>query len=272
MEDRKKARAGQRTMPSRMAGEAVVAEMDAMDLESRRLEPFDESEEPRTPTPAPGKRSSSVEARQQHEEKWNGELAGCRCVDCGPELVKRKDPFDPSPRQGHLSWDEYFMALAFLSAQRSKDPNKQVGACIVNRDQIILGIGYNGFPRGCEDDDLPWSKESEAGNPLETKFPYVCHAEMNAILNSNSQNLRGSKIYVTMFPCNECAKLIIQSGISEVIYYEAKISNVAVPNSPNAKQAKKDLMFHAARKLCSLAGVKLTHFSAKQKVEIKIGL
>ena len=95
---------------------------------------------------------------------------------------------------------------------------------------------------------------------------------MNAILNSNSQNLRGSKIYVTMFPCNECAKLIIQSGISEVIYYEAKISNVAVPNSPNAKQAKKDLMFHAARKLCSLAGVKLTHFSAKQKVEIKIGL
>ena len=77
---------------------------------------------------------------------------------------------------------------------------------------------------------------------------------------------------MTMFPCNECAKLIIQSGISEVIYYEAKISNVAVPNSPNAKQAKKDLMFHAARKLCSLAGVKLTHFSAKQKVEIKIGL
>ena len=102
---------------------------------------------------------------------------------------------DSSPRAReprYLSWDEYFMALAFLSAQRSKDPNKQVGACIVNQEQIILGIGYNGFPRGCKDFDLPWSKESPSGNPLDTKFPYVCHAEMNAILNSNHSNLRGS--------------------------------------------------------------------------------
>ena len=92
----------------------------------------------------------------------------------------------------YLNWDEYFMAVAFLSAQRSKDPNKQVGACIVNKEQIILGIGYNGFPRGCTDQDLPWAKVSESGNPLDTKFPYVCHAEMNAILNSNNTNLRGS--------------------------------------------------------------------------------
>ena len=193
--------------------------------------------------------------------------ASCRC---GPHQAKRADPTDPSPRTGHLSWDEYFMALAFLSAQRSKDPNKQVGSCIVNRDQIILGIGYNGFPRGCDDHDLPWAKESESGNPLETKFPYVCHAEMNAILNSNHQNLRGARIYVTMFPCNECAKLIIQSGITEVIYYEAKITNVG-PNSPSVGQKKqKDLMFRAAHTLCHMAGVKLTHFKSGRTVDVAI--
>jgi len=187
-------------------------------------------------------------------------------VICGPQQRKRSDPTDPSPRTGHLSWDEYFMALAFLSAQRSKDPNKQVGACIVNQEHIILGIGYNGFPRGCKDFDLPWSKESETGNPLETKFPYVCHAEMNAILNSNSSNLQGARIYVTMFPCNDCAKLIIQSGIKEVIYYEAKISNV-VPNSPNPGQKKqKDLMYHASQKMCHLAGVKLTQYQPERKI------
>ncbi|QDZ23158.1 deoxycytidylate deaminase [Chloropicon primus] len=221
--------------------------------------------------------SPEGEGQSQAESLWmeGGTGLGCKCVLCGPDLAKRKDPMDPSPRMGYLTWDEYFMALAFLSAQRSKDPNKQVGACIVDRDNIILGIGYNGFPRGCDDSDLPWSKEAESGNPLETKFPYVCHAEMNAILNSNSTNLRGSRMYVTMFPCNECAKLIVQSGISEVIYYEAKISNV-VPNSPAkgpAQQKKKDLLFLAAQKLCHLAGVKLTQFCpAGKSVSINITL
>ncbi|KAL4857703.1 Deoxycytidylate deaminase [Chlorella vulgaris] len=132
------------------------------------------------------------------------------------------DPYDPSPRAGHLVWDDYFMAVAFLSAQRSKDPNKQVGACIVDRNNIICGIGYNGFPRGCPDSRLPWAKKSASGNPLETKYPYVCHAEMNAILNKNGASVEGAKVFVTMFPCNECAKLMIQAGISEIVYHEAK--------------------------------------------------
>ncbi|KNA09196.1 hypothetical protein SOVF_155840 isoform B [Spinacia oleracea] len=119
-------------------------------------------------------------------------------------------PFDPSKRQGYLSWDDYFMAIAFLSAQRSKDPNRQVGACLVSQNGVILGIGYNGFPRGCSDDKLPWAKKSKSEDPLETKYPYVCHAEVNAILNTNHASAAGQKLYVTMFPCNECAKIIIQ--------------------------------------------------------------
>ncbi|XP_022137276.1 deoxycytidylate deaminase isoform X2 [Momordica charantia] len=119
-------------------------------------------------------------------------------------------PFDPSKRQGYLSWDDYFMAIAFLSAERSKDPNRQVGACLVSQNGVILGIGYNGFPRGCPDDQLPWAKKSKTSNPLETKYPYVCHAEVNAILNTNHASASGQKLYVTMFPCNECAKIIIQ--------------------------------------------------------------
>jgi len=136
---------------------------------------------------------------------------------------KRKDPFDPRPRQGYLEWDDYFMAVAFLSAERSKDPNKQVGACIVNEDRVILGIGYNGFPRGCADSQLPWAKQSADGNPLGTKYPYVVHAEANALLNKNAVSVQGAKVYVTMFPCNECAKLLIQAGIKEVVYHEGKI-------------------------------------------------
>ncbi|GAB4860437.1 hypothetical protein Ancab_035597 [Ancistrocladus abbreviatus] len=135
------------------------------------------------------------------------------------QKVASKDPFDPSKRRGYLSWDDYFMAIAFLSAQRSKDPNRQVGACLVSENGIILGIGYNGFPRGCSDDKLPWAKKSKTGNPLETKYPYVCHAEVNAILNTNHASAAGQKLYVTMFPCNECAKVIIQSGVSEVIHF-----------------------------------------------------
>lgn len=117
-------------------------------------------------------------------------------------------------REDYISWDEYFIAVAMLSAERSKDPNTRVGACIVDNDNKILATGYNGAPIGYNDDDFSWSRE---GNFLNTKYAYVCHAELNAILNSHS-DLRGSKIYVYLFPCNECAKAIIQAGIKEVIY------------------------------------------------------
>ena len=128
----------------------------------------------------------------------------------------------------HISWDEYFMGVAALSAKRSKDPNTQVGACIVNEDKRIVGIGYNGFPRGCNDDVFPWGKGN--ADPLENKYPYVVHAEANCILNT-TEKLKGATLYVTLFPCNECAKLIIQSGIKHLVYmldkYRNESSNVA---------------------------------------------
>ena len=120
-------------------------------------------------------------------------------------------------REDYISWDEYFMGIAMLAAKRSKDPSTQVGACIVSEDNIIISAGYNGMPKGCSDDEFPWNREGE-----ETKYPYVVHAELNAILNSNGRDLRGSRIYVALFPCNECAKAIIQSGIKEVIYLSDK--------------------------------------------------
>jgi dCMP deaminase len=122
-------------------------------------------------------------------------------------------------REGYISWDEYFMGIALLSACRSKDPGTQVGACIVNRQNKIVGAGYNGMPMGCHDDEFPWSKQ---GGFLETKYPYVCHAELNAILNNIGMDLHGCKIYTALFPCNECAKAIIQSGITEVIFLSDK--------------------------------------------------
>lgn len=123
-------------------------------------------------------------------------------------------------RKGYISWDEYFMGIALLSAKRSKDPNTQVGACIVDKNNKIMSVGYNGFPIGCSDDDFPWARE---GDEYETKYPYVCHAELNAILNhSGGASLSGCKIYVPLFPCNECAKAIIQSGIKKVYYLSDK--------------------------------------------------
>lgn len=119
----------------------------------------------------------------------------------------------------HISWDKYFMGVAILSSKRSKDPSTQVGACIVNQDKRIIGIGYNGFPKGCDDDVFPWGKTSS--DPLETKYPYVVHAETNALLNTTSST-KNATLYVTLFPCNECAKLIIQSGISHIIYMSDK--------------------------------------------------
>lgn len=121
-------------------------------------------------------------------------------------------------REDYITWDTYFMGVAKLSAMRSKDPVTQVGACIVNDKRRIIGIGYNGFPRGVDDDNFPWDKD---GDWLNSKYPYVVHAEPNAILNATVP-LDDATLYVTLFPCNECAKLIVQSGIKEVVYIEDK--------------------------------------------------
>ncbi|CAH0491694.1 unnamed protein product [Peronospora farinosa] len=163
-----------------------------------------------------------------------------------PKVQKRSD---------YLSWDDYFMSVAFLSAMRSKDPSTQVGACIVNSERKIVGIGYNGFPNRCGDDELPWARESETNSPLDTKYPYVCHAEMNAILNKNSTDVKGCTMYVALFPCNECAKLIIQSGISRIVYCSDKY--------------KQDWKFVASRRLLDMAGVQYTqHQLQRSKVVI----
>ncbi|MBQ8871617.1 MAG: dCMP deaminase family protein [Bacilli bacterium] len=127
-------------------------------------------------------------------------------------------------REDYLNWEEYFMAVAKLTAMRSKDPNTQVGACIVGTDNRILSVGYNGAPNGFDDDKFPWARE---GNPLDTKYLYVCHAERNAILNfkGSRRDLENAVIYVDLFPCNECAKEIIQSGIKEVVYLSDKYAD-----------------------------------------------
>jgi len=152
-------------------------------------------------------------------------------------------------RTDYINWDEYFMAIAQLSAKRSKDPSTQVGACIVNSKKRIIGIGYNGFPIGCSDDLLPWDRE---GDFLDTKYPYVCHAEMNAITNSsNKTQLEGSTIFVSLFPCNECAKLIVQVGIREVVFLSDKYADSDV--------------FVASRKIFDMAGVRLRLLTAEIK-------
>lgn len=154
-----------------------------------------------------------------------------------------------SKRKDYISWEEYFMAIAQLSARRSKDPNTQVGACIVNANKRIIGIGYNGFPIGCSDDELPWGRN---GDFLDTKYPYVCHAEMNAITNAaNKPDLDGASMYVSLFPCNECAKLIVQVGITEVVYLSDKYYD--------------DDVFVAARKIFEMAGVKYRRMNPEHK-------
>ncbi len=131
-------------------------------------------------------------------------------------------------RQDYITWDEYFMGIASLSGMRSKDPSTQVGACIVSKDNKILSMGYNGLPLGCSDDEFPWDREGEFG---ETKYPYVTHSELNAILNYRGGSLEGTKLYVTLFPCNECAKAIIQAGIRTLVYdsdkYNGTPANIA---------------------------------------------
>ncbi|XP_046379732.1 deoxycytidylate deaminase-like [Haliotis rufescens] len=156
-------------------------------------------------------------------------------------------------REGYLEWPEYFMAIAFLSAQRSKDPRTQVGACIVNKEKKIVGIGYNGMPNGCSDDLMPWGRDAE--NVLQTKHLYVCHAELNAVLNKNSADVKDCTIYVALFPCNECAKVVIQSGIREVVYYSDKYHD-----KPE---------FIASKKLLDLAGITYRQYRpARQQIVI----
>jgi len=158
-------------------------------------------------------------------------------------------------RQDYVSWDEYFMGIAILSAMRSKDPHTQTGACIIDQKNKIIGIGYNGFPMGCSDDKFPWT--NKGNNPLKTKYFYVCHAELNAILNSQGRNLNGCKIYTFLVPCNECAKAIIQSGIKEVIYL-----------SEAAKMYDKTPIIKAAKRMFKSAGVKLRKMSSRRRLNI----
>ncbi len=186
------------------------------------------------------------------------------------------------------------MGVAFLSAMRSKDPRTQVGACIVNKDKRIVGVGYNGFPMGCDDDALPWARTSEAGDPMEVKYSYICHAvcisthgpiilpcsifslclyctplmttittdycfnvkEMNAILNKNAADVVGCTMYVALFPCNECAKLIIQSGIKRVMFLSDKYHG-----EPSMR---------ASRRMLDMAGVEYTQYIPTVKsIEVK---
>ncbi|MEI6577874.1 MAG: dCMP deaminase family protein [Eubacteriales bacterium] len=152
-----------------------------------------------------------------------------------------------SKRTDYISWDEYFMGIALLSANRSKDPSTQVGACIVSRGNKIMSVGYNGMPAGCNDDEFPWER---TGDELDTKYPYVCHAELNAILNNDGGSLAGCKIYVALFPCNECAKAIIQCGIKEVLYLSDKYEG-----TPSVIASKR--MFNAAG--VSFTKIKMAH-------------
>lgn len=158
-------------------------------------------------------------------------------------------------RKDYISWDEYFMGVAYLASERSKDPNSQVGCCIVSQDNKILSMGYNGFPMGCSDDEFPWDRENAAEDPYNAKYMYVTHSEMNAILNFRGGSLEGSKLYVTLFPCNECTKAIIQSGIRTIIYDSDKYAD-----TPSTK---------ASKRMLDAAGVRYIKYRASGR-EIKI--
>lgn len=173
-----------------------------------------------------------------------------KCADCiiiiGIEVRKMK-------YLDYISWDDYFMGVALLAAKRSKDPNTRVGACIVSNHNIIISTGYNGFPKGCDDDVYPWDREGEYSD---TKYPYVVHAELNAILNSEGRSLLGSRLYVSLFPCNECAKAIIQSGISEIVYLGDKYAD-----SDSTK---------ASKRMLASAGIKIRKLEPKNdKIELE---
>ena len=157
-------------------------------------------------------------------------------------------------RKDYLSWDEYFMGVAMLAAMRSKDPNTQVGACIVSPNNKILSMGYNGFPMGCSDDEYPWSREDEG---LQSKYFYTTHSELNAILNYRGGSLEGCKMYVTLFPCNECAKAIIQSGIKYLVYQCDKYAD--------------SLSVMASKRMLKSAGVNVSEYiHTNRKIEMEL--
>jgi dCMP deaminase len=156
-------------------------------------------------------------------------------------------------REDYITWDEYFMGIAKLSAERSKDPNTQVGCCIVSDENKILSMGYNGFPTGCSDDDFPWGK----GEGLDSKYLYSTHSELNAILNYPGASLKNARLYVTLFPCNECAKAIIQCGIKELVYACDKYADTTI--------------VQASKKMLSAAGVKFRQYEPSgRKVELEL--
>ncbi|MBR1874135.1 MAG: dCMP deaminase family protein [Eubacterium sp.] len=168
----------------------------------------------------------------------------------GNKVSDKQDTFAKGEKRiDYLSWDQYFMGIATLSAMRSKDPHTSVGACIVGSDNRILSMGYNGMPRGCADDDFPWGREGD--DPLNTKYIYVCHAELNAILNYSAGDLKGARIYTTLFPCNECTKALIQVGIAEVIY----AANL-YPDSASVM---------AAKKMMKAAGITYRRYESKER-------
>ena len=154
-------------------------------------------------------------------------------------------------RKEYLDWDEAFMLMSMLIAKRSKDPSTQVGACIVGQNNVIIGLGYNGHPRGCHDDKIPWVRE---GATLDVKYTYVVHAEANAIMNANS-SVKGCRMYISLFPCNECAKMIIQSGIAEVVYTSDKYAEVDI--------------FKASHNMLRMAGVKLRQYTPKNELVLQ---
>ena len=160
-----------------------------------------------------------------------------------------------SKREDFITWDEYFMGVAKLSAFRSKDPNTQVGACIVSEDNKILSMGCNGLPRGCSDEVFPWSRNDSENDFYNTKYPYVTHSELNAILNYRGGSLEGSKLYVSLFPCNECAKAIIQAGIKTIVYAEDKYADTDVVK--------------ASKRMLNAAGIRYYEYQATNRV-IKI--
>ncbi len=158
-------------------------------------------------------------------------------------------------RSDYITWDEYFMGVAKMAAFRSKDPNSQVGCCIVSEDNKILSMGYNGFPRGCSDDEFPWNRDDADSDPFNAKYFYVTHSELNAILNYRGGSLEGSKIYVTLFPCNECAKALIQAGIKTIIYEDDKYCDTPA--------------IRASKRMLDAAGVRYYRYNGSGR-ELKI--
>ena len=209
---------------------------------------------------APAVASGDTTAASIESDALHREAIPFSTISPSGKKVKTDDTLAELPkvqrREGAISWDDYFMAVSYLSAMRSKDPSTQVGATVVNKANQIVGVGYNGFPRGISNDELPWSRE--AARELDRKYFYIVHAEVNAVLNKNDSSLHDCTIYVALFPCNECAKIIIQSGIKEVVYLSDKYKDT------------ESMM--ASRRMMVMAGLKLRqHVPAQRSITIDFG-